>query len=289
MHPAERHVAKRPFQPSITSYFSRDTDHARDTTHHPRERLAPEVPGQVQADLLSVGMRVRKSVPEGYKTVNKMPVPPTSQHTTRARRSSTSQHISHPREAIPEEALRQRELLPFCGLHKIGGFAEQPTTNPHLYAGRDASGNRATNLFPLPAEAFSQPFLSSQDSGYASDIPPPNPQNPSKRSWQDDDDTPLRATTNFFFNIPKGGEIDDVPVSPLSESPSTNSLPAARPIAHPKSRRPQVLRTGSEDSMDTDSAFDDDMPVEGTIGAGSGSDFEDADFLHDNEVTMGGV
>lgn len=75
----------------------------------------PELPPSVQANLLSVGMRVRKSVPEGYKTVgpsafklwtDNSPLPTPT--TTRAPKANS------------------RELLPFCGINKVGGLATQP-------------------------------------------------------------------------------------------------------------------------------------------------------------------
>ncbi|KAL2871940.1 uncharacterized protein BJX67DRAFT_341071 [Aspergillus lucknowensis] len=67
---------RRRFQPPITTFFttspnpsSNDSssvsyNHYSAVTHSP----TPVVPAKVQASLLSVGMRVRKSVAEGYKT-----------------------------------------------------------------------------------------------------------------------------------------------------------------------------------------------------------------------------
>jgi len=308
----EEHRSKRKFQPSITSYFAvrdefednedlRGLDPITRQHHHhhhhnnnnntrpaqQRERLAPDLPGHIQAELLSVGMRVRKSVPEGYKT-NKMSALPSIQ-TTMWRPTFD---VKPSREAVPDDYVHQRELLPFCGLHKIGGYAEQPTTNPHLYG---VNGLRPRNSFPLPAEAFTQPFTShshsrsSPDSGYSTS--PSRPHNPSKRSWQDEEDKPL--ATNFFFAIPStkgmgmGVEVDEVPVSPLSETPRQgfNALPPARQLAQPKSRR-AALRTTSDDDIDMD--FENTTHLEGRVSAGSGSDFDDADFLS-GEVTMGDV
>ncbi|KAF1939890.1 hypothetical protein EJ02DRAFT_456454 [Clathrospora elynae] len=315
----EEHRSKRKFQPSITSYFGvqddfEDSDDLRGldptsqplhqhnkTTQQPRARLAPEVPGQVQADLLSVGMRVRKSVPEGYKTLKMSAVPSIKATLSKPRLAGLD--VKPSRDAVPDDFVHQRELLPFCGLHKIGGFAEQPTTNIHLYAGLDSHGVRPTNLFPLSAEAFTQPFSSqsSTDSGYLTSSPPrrPNPLNPSKRSWQDEDDLkPLN--TNFLFALPMKGfgfggasvEMDDVPVSPLSETPpqSFNITPAVRQFAQPKSRRAgQRKMMGDEDmDMDMEMNIENAERIEGRIAAGSGSDFEEADFLA-REVDMGDI
>ncbi|KAF2828086.1 hypothetical protein CC86DRAFT_204071 [Ophiobolus disseminans] len=308
MQTSERHRHKRPFQPAITSYFARYDDLDSDNDDDPRglsprtrpqpqllaPRLAPTVPGPVQADLLQVGMRVRKSVPEGYKTHSaKMSNLPSIQTTLSKPPTSTitavGLDVKAARDPVPDAFVHQRELLPFCGLHKIGGFAEQPTTNIHLYAGVDAStGRRPANMFPLPAEAFSTPF-SSQDSGYGSDFLRANP---SKRSWRDDDDARLDLSgTHFFFAGPGmrgGGAVDDVPVSPLSETPEI--LP--RVVKTPKSRmRPSATRgiSGASSVEDVEMEFEDGvLTPRGRIGAGSASDFEEADFLG-GEVDMGGV
>ncbi|KAF1833086.1 hypothetical protein BDW02DRAFT_501502 [Decorospora gaudefroyi] len=299
----EEHRSKRKFQPSITSYFevrddlddpvrglgpnstSRHQHHAR-ATRQPqpqRERLAPEVPGQVQADLLNVGMRVRKSVPEGYKT-HKKTCPMPSIQTTLSKPMLPTLDVKSTRNPIPDEFVHQRELLPFCGLHKIGGYAEQPTTNLHLYGG----GGLDANPFPLPAEAFTQPFSSTtQESAYPTMSPQQRPHNPSKRSWQDDDDN-RPQNTNFCFAMPntKGVmEVDEVPVSPLSETPpplGLNTLPPTRQFAKPKSRRPALESTTVSDE---DLHMDFENETAGRVG--SVTDFEEADFLA-REVDMGG-
>ncbi|KAH7071666.1 ribonucleotide reductase inhibitor-domain-containing protein [Paraphoma chrysanthemicola] len=303
MHTTERHRNKRPFQPSITTFFARDAQDSDDdddrwginpnsrprplpgskSSQQQRESLAPQVPGQVQADLLQVGMRVRKSVPEGYKTHPKMSTLPTIQ-TTLAKPTTTISavglDVKPPRDPVPDAVLHQRELLPFCGLHKIGGYAEQPTTNIHLYAGGDT---RPTNPFPLLAEAFTQPFSSqgSTDSGYGSE-------SQRKRSWQDEDEARLDISgSNFFFAIPMKGniELDDIPVSPLSESPQKgiNMLPSVRQFAQPKSRK---ARLGMSMDEDIDMEIEN---VDARVAVGSASDFEEADFLAAGEVAMGGV
>ncbi|KAI8932744.1 hypothetical protein NX059_010234 [Plenodomus lindquistii] len=312
----EEHRSKRKFQPSITSYFALRDDFDNDdqdlrgldpTTrprprpqlhHHnsgsapqrSRESLAPTLPGQVQADLLNVGMRVRKAVPEGYKTRKLMTGVPTIT-TTLVNKTTTlaSYEVKSSRDA-DDAPTHQRELLPFCGLNKVAGYAEQPTTNIHLYGGRDSHGQRSTNMFPLSAEAFTQPFSSqgSADSGYSTSSQRlPNPLNPSKRPWHDDDEVrPL--DTNYFFAIPKGHlsvEIDEVPVSPLSETPP-NMLPQVRHIAQPKSRR-LGQRTMSSDT-DMDMEYENVTQVQRRVTIGSASDFEEADFLA-HEVDMGGI
>lgn len=72
----------------------------------------------MQANLLSVGMRVRKSVPEGYKTGSYSAFtlfqdPPPVEV---ARKMAGERRVARP---------RARELTPFCGLNKVGGLAQQ--------------------------------------------------------------------------------------------------------------------------------------------------------------------
>ncbi|KAK6603562.1 ribonucleotide reductase inhibitor [Botrytis cinerea] len=62
--------AKRPYagsQSQITSYFTPGTT-SLPAPPTPSQYQPPTLPNQIQSSLLSVGMRIRKSVPEGYKT-----------------------------------------------------------------------------------------------------------------------------------------------------------------------------------------------------------------------------
>ena len=85
-----------------------------------------------------------------------------------------------------------------------------------------------------------------------------------------------------------GVEVDEVPVSPLSETPpmGLNMLPRERQFAKPRSRRGMGERTLSDEDIDMD--FENATRIEGRVGAGCGSDFEEADFLA-REVEMGGI
>ncbi|CAI6336471.1 unnamed protein product [Periconia digitata] len=325
-----QHKSKKPYQPPITSFFSyndldsdesdldergpgpitRDnrapstTTTATTTPQHPqRLSLVPPVPGRVQADLLSVGMRVRKSVPEGYKTHKTATLP--SIQTTLAiagngpTMTQTQYSVKPPQDPVPEDYQHQRELLPFSGLQKIGGYAEQPVTNVHLYGDNSAPSNRALNIFPLPAEAFSQPFSSqsSMDSSVSSSSLRPNPTNPYKRSWQDEDDKSNKLNTDFFFKIPVKVSEDEIPVSPLSATPPTaiHGFPhtALRTFAQPKSRRPGAGRAMDFDGMVVKN-MDMDITLENADQEGRRNDFDDADFLrpwgpNTNEIEMDGV
>lgn len=104
-------------QRQITSFFNpRSPSGPPPPQASPEPARQPALPSTVQANLLSVGMRVRKSVPEGYKTTgtsafklwtDNAPAPTTA--TRRAANKASS-----------------RELLPFCGINKVGGLDTQP-------------------------------------------------------------------------------------------------------------------------------------------------------------------
>lgn len=108
-------AASDPAQRQITSFFSS----ASSTSPPPSSQDdvdKPILPSAVQTNLLSVGMRVRKSVPEGYKTGT-----PYSGF-----KLWSDAESSLPKCKAPIVG-PQRELLPFCGIHSIGGLSSQPS------------------------------------------------------------------------------------------------------------------------------------------------------------------
>jgi Ribonucleotide reductase inhibitor len=135
------HQAKRPYtgsQPSITSYFSSSNNQEQYLTSSPTTYTSnvPLLPPNVQSNLLQVGMRIRKSVPEGYKTGT-----PYSGFSLFADNNSpASPYLSNPSHTLANGSQAQtpekpkpktrpragaRELTPFCGLLKVGGLASQ--------------------------------------------------------------------------------------------------------------------------------------------------------------------
>jgi hypothetical protein len=138
---APTHVAKRPYagshsQSTITSYFPTTSSSTSSQTSLFQTNSAvrsdtstlspPTLPPLVQSNLLSVGMRVRKSVLEGYKTglrkhnylggggagwrfLDSAPATPPTSFKTQVGSTATS----------------RRELTPFCGIMKVGGMAVQ--------------------------------------------------------------------------------------------------------------------------------------------------------------------
>ncbi|KAF2671262.1 hypothetical protein BT63DRAFT_423468 [Microthyrium microscopicum] len=111
---ADRHQHKRAYQPQITSFFSGTT--STNATNAGQER-APTLTPAVQSSLLSVGMRIRKAVPEGYKThktslfKDPSPLAPIASY-----QASSRSNVTPP---------RPQGLQPFCGLHKVGGLGIQ--------------------------------------------------------------------------------------------------------------------------------------------------------------------
>ncbi|KAF4630067.1 hypothetical protein G7Y89_g8071 [Cudoniella acicularis] len=124
------HQAKRPYngsQPSITSYFpSTGTTSSNSYSIAPSptssRESTPMLPPTVQSNLLSVGMRVRKSVPEGYKTGS--PHSGFALFSDSSAPGANSQPIANEVKKVGTRP-RARELTPFCGILKVGGMMQQ--------------------------------------------------------------------------------------------------------------------------------------------------------------------
>ncbi|RTE82180.1 hypothetical protein BHE90_003283 [Fusarium euwallaceae] len=101
-------------QRQITSFFNPRSPNEPQSAPEPTRQ--PALPSTVQANLLSVGMRVRKSVPEGYKT--------TGTSAFKLWTDNSPVPTSTPRRAATRAT--SRELLPFCGINKVGGLDTQP-------------------------------------------------------------------------------------------------------------------------------------------------------------------
>ncbi|KAF4983158.1 hypothetical protein FZEAL_1381 [Fusarium zealandicum] len=147
-----------PSQRQITSFFNARscTDPVDATTNRAPQ---PALPSAVQSNLLSVGMRVRKSVPEGYKTVG----PSAFKIWTDNAPVATSITDSAPAKGL------SRELLPFCGINKVGGLDSQPE-----FEGDDD----VPDLNSLPELTMSQESTESAASAWSS----------RKRIFDDDDE-----------------------------------------------------------------------------------------------------
>ncbi|KAK2591927.1 hypothetical protein QQS21_010369 [Conoideocrella luteorostrata] len=217
-----------PAQRHITSFFS-----ARATGDEASEAQAPRLPllpSSVQANLLSVGMRVRKSVPEGYKTsgtsafklwTDNTPLPTPRAHSSNTLRASS------------------RELLPFCGINKVGGLDSQPVFQI------DEEEEQIPDLDAVPELTMSQESAESNA-----------PESSRKRLYNDNDSDECPA----MLTLPSKGWDDQV--SPRSFAPS--QWGNSRVMAVPRTR---VRKSVSfKDVVDQENVTADE-------------DFEEAEFL----------
>lgn len=175
----------------------------------------PSLPASVQSNLLSVGMRVRKSVPEGYKTGDYSAFTLFSEHSTPP--------LTPDRSFAQSPSIRQhcapKELAPFCGIMKTGGFGIQE--------------------FSPPAE-HEVPSLSSQGSTISDvsmdgvDSAPPTG---NKRRLLEDDDADEHHTGFLSTGrAPRFRSCLEDDISPLTIVPK-ESWQAGRAMMVPKSRR----------------------------------------------------
>ncbi|KAK1244570.1 hypothetical protein MKX07_003369 [Trichoderma sp. CBMAI-0711] len=116
-------AAADPAQRQITSFFTTGNttnNSSSNINNTPEPALRPVLPANVQANLLSVGMRVRKSVPEGYKTVTSSNNILVWNDGKSAGAKTFSAAVATTRRPVA------KELLPFCGINKVGGMDTQP-------------------------------------------------------------------------------------------------------------------------------------------------------------------
>ena len=204
---------KRPFQPSISSYFG----HLRDTDSHPAttqtSTLSPILPATIQSSLLNVGMRVRKSVPDGYKNKQKI-------FCDFSKPSAASTSRSDPTRSTSTSF---NALLPYCGILKVGGYeSQQPVPEE-------------ADLPPLQSDHDDWDFPSSQES---------NVSTISNSSLISPAYTPIATISGHKRRREDADEedldLESQPVSPRSRPISHTRMPNLndiRTIALPKSRR----------------------------------------------------
>jgi hypothetical protein len=171
------HTRKRQYQLPIHSFFQRNASTSAgsgsSSPSHSISPLSPPLSAETQSSLLSVGMRVRKSVPEGYKTHKTMP-------TEAFPFPSTAPAIAQPALRPSYNTAASRELALFCGLHKVGGFSVQdPLAPPSCAPPAFQTCNGGTNMIPS---------LSMSQSSSVSTLPLSSsaPKTAKKRSYDDD-------------------------------------------------------------------------------------------------------
>lgn len=220
--------AADPAQRQITSFFNPRS--STDTTEGVR---SPPLPANVQSNLLSVGMRVRKSVPEGYKT---------SGHSAFKLWTDDSITLSSAKSPAPRSA--SRELLPFCGINRVGGLDCQAGLREV-----DDEEDHTPGLDDVPELTMSQ---ESTDSAIST-------KSARKRSYGDEILDPVQP---WIGGTPSKW---DAEVSPGSLTSA--GVGNARVMAIPRSR---ATRRASA------AALQKDVDQENMV---ADQDFEDADFL----------
>ena len=174
------HIRKRQYQPSnqsrLDSFFNRN---GSETSLRPTSPMSPPLPDDTQASLLSVGMRVRKSVPEGYKThktlgMDGFPFP-----------SSAPPPSSAP--ARPSVSpMQTRELTPFCGLHKTGGWGAQEVPSSSAPPGLERDDDFGEE--DMPGLSMSQNTIMSSQNSFRAAMLPLSYKAPKKRTYEEEMD-----------------------------------------------------------------------------------------------------
>ncbi|KAG8528843.1 uncharacterized protein KY384_006532 [Bacidia gigantensis] len=128
------HVSKRPFRSSISSYFDQNPDHERPphrSASDSESTKIPQLPATIQSSLLNVGMRIRKSVAEGYRS-SKDPhdqCPRTLQDRHLASQPFRQQPYFNSR-CLSHSAYDRRALQPYSSILKTGNYTPVPQAVP---------------------------------------------------------------------------------------------------------------------------------------------------------------
>ncbi|KAI0437569.1 ribonucleotide reductase inhibitor-domain-containing protein [Xylaria telfairii] len=269
-------AASDPAQRQITSFFTSATGAAASpppnsnyitpssSLSSPAQRpdSAPYIPASVQANLLSVGMRIRKSVPEGYKTGNYNAFALWDERGT----GSTAATMGEGQRSRANAFSSPRELLPFCGIHKVGGFDTQPGDNrpiPSTHTAASAMpayqshfGVNGIDIDDMPGLTSSQESVDSN----ASSLTLPSGVSGAgtrKRFFVEDEEGEVPAQLNLWRHSPH-----DISLSPLSNN--------GRAIAVPRKGRLRAKFSGTATAMSR-AGQENLMVVD--------SDFEEAEFL----------
>lgn len=204
-------------------------------------------------------MRVRKSVPEGYKTGNYSAFTLFSESATHLMPSTAGHQISYARSQSRNTYAR-KELTPFCGILKVGGLSQQP-------AGRDYE-----EFDEIPEDdEYDVPFLSSQGSTISDVSVASEMASAHKRRIDEDDGDEIDAVDiQHYENIWR-----DEQVSPRSRPVDLGmGLDiSSRSMAVPKSRRKPY---GSRMVGGIGKLMDVGMGGQENVMS---MDFEEADFL----------
>lgn len=280
-------AASDPSQRQITSFFPSVDATSLSFPEAAAATSRPILPADTQSNLLNVGMRVRKSVPEGYKTgtYTAMGLFKELDSITEDIKNSgsTLQTSSAPQASTYNSS--QRELLPFCGINKVGGLSSQPSftfesPSPPSSHGLQFAGG-VPSIDDVPSLSSSQDSIkshtSSQGAGTLSiDIRRTTTR---KRVYDngEESDTP---SVSDCLQVPSG-EWMDGQVSPRSLVPV--GWENTRVMAVPRKMRQQHLKT-SAPAVATNNKLGQKGGIGGVVlldqeNMAVDEDFPEADFL----------
>lgn len=267
------HRAKRPFagaasdpsQRQITAFFNKASPGSvSEQPQQPAIILRPALPADTESNLLTVGMRVRKSIPEGYKTGSSYSAFNLFNDIAEEKQQQQQRSATQPPRG--SHATAHRELIPFCAIHSVGGLAAQPPSPPLI---------RHDSIDDVPSLSSSQSSIASSLTAATEPINISTPF-PRKRSYDagDESDTP---SISGCLQVPSG-EWMDGQVSPRSLVPV--GWENTRVMAVPKRARqtlkvrgePAVMVTGEDDKVWTGLGQENVRMV-------VDEDFPEADFL----------
>lgn len=264
---------RRRFQAPITSFFTKEAISSDSISiqkvHQNRAPLSsPPLSDEIQSSLLTVGMRVRKSVPEGYKTHKTLHSTASYGHPSCFPESRTEDCENH---SASKRYTGYAELMPFCGLHKIGGMAVQPMP--------EASNNSYRHgPFVKAAEHGEEPDPWSLPSTQQSVDSEFEPTSSKKRSFtcdqEEDDDGDGYVGYNSFNNRTPYGDRHPAPPAgqPFRNSPESVLRPYAIPHSRSVSSKNQKSALEGAENLGCSA-------VNSSRALDHEADFQDADFL----------
>ncbi|KAI1130024.1 ribonucleotide reductase inhibitor-domain-containing protein [Nemania abortiva] len=270
-------AASDPAQRQITSFFSSPNSSSSSNSINQvsplpsstTQRLdsTPNLPASVQANLLSVGMRIRKSVPEGYKTGDYNAFALWDENDA----SSPAEIMGEGQRSRANAFSSPRELLPFCGIHKIGGLDTQRENHrpipsmPSIHAGASITPvyqpsygvSRSDIDDDMPGLTSSQETVESNASSITS--PSGLSRGRTKKRFFEDEEEEIPGQLNIWRHN------YDTTFSPRSLTPNNNG----RAMAMPSKGRLRAKLSGA--AMVLSGTGQENMAVD--------TDFEEAEFL----------
>ncbi|KAK4155328.1 hypothetical protein C8A00DRAFT_31853 [Chaetomidium leptoderma] len=298
-------AASDPAQRQITSFFSKTSSSttsadaaAKSSNQGPLN--GPALPSQVQTDLLNVGMRVRKAIPEGYKTGSAYSAftlwaedsTSNSSYESRAASAATTTRTTYPSA--------MRELEPFCGLNRVGGLAFQPANNIPVDEDMDAMPGLTSSQDTILTTTSTSTSPSSSPP-----VPVPVTTTTRKRIFASDEDEAAHSAlaTSLPYRGPfrlssdsQSSWLDDEEISPRSLAPPPGLWETARLLAVPRRpkqqqqqqqqhhrhqqgemRKVEGAREGDGGLVDVAAVGQENVMV--VVQGKDGDDFEEAGFL----------